>query len=469
MNSLCLLLGSVLVGAVGMAATNSSPVTFNKDVLPILQKNCQGCHRPGEISPMSLLTYTDARPWAKAMKAAVVSRKMPPWFADPSIGHFSNQMTLSESDINTLVSWVDNGAPEGDAREKPAPLSFTTGWNIRPDLVVQMPKPFIVPAKGAINYKFILVKTNFPEDMWVTGAEMRAGNSKVLHHGEVWVRPPGSHWMENAIPGEAYDNETNLDIMGKKTGEDGELDSEILGKFNPGLGAQSFTVEGGAKFVPKGSDLVFEAHYTAYGTETQDVSTVALTLAKAPPTRRYYYTTGPMAQNLVIPAGNSNAEVVAEVTVNKDNVRLVYLQPHLHVRGKDLELRAIYPGGEAQTLLRIKWDFNWQPGYELKEPIPLPKGTRLIDIVHFDNSPNNPFNPDPSREVLWGPQTWDEMTNVFLGVTIDPARGYRKHVRQVRAKPAEARDRCSWSDHGCSELSQRGPLNRPYCIGADLS
>ena len=410
-----------MLGTAAIAATTSSPVTFNKDVLPILQKNCQGCHRPGEVSPMSLLTYTDARPWAKAMKTAVVTRKMPPWFADPKVGvHLANEMTLSEADISTLVSWVDGGAPEGDAKDKPAPRTFTEGWNVRPDLVVKMPKPFIVPAKGAVNYKFILVKTNFPEDMWVTAAEMRPGNTRVLHHGEVFVRPPGSHWMENAIPGEAYDNETNRDIMGKKMDDNGELDSEIIGKFNPGLGAQNFTFEGGAKFIPKGSDIVFECHYTADGTEAPDASMAAFTLAKAAPvSRQYFYTTGPMAQNLVIPAGDPNAEVVGEVTVNKDNVHLVYMQPHLHVRGKDLELRAIYPTGETQTLLYVKWDFNWQQGYELKEPLPLPKGTRLIDIVHFDNSMNNPFNPDPAKEVLWGPQTWDEMTNVFLGVTVN--------------------------------------------------
>jgi hypothetical protein len=414
--SICL---AGMVGTAAMAATDSSPRSFNKDVLPILQRNCQGCHRPGEVSPMSLLTYADARPWAKAMKAAVLSKKMPPWFADTKVGvHLSNQMTLSDADIDTLVSWVDSGAQEGNPKDKPAPLTFTEGWNIRPDVVVEMPKPFIVPAKGAVNYKFILVKANFPEDMWVTDAEMRPGNSRVVHHGEVFVRPPGSHWMENAVPGEAYDYETNRDIMGKEMEQDGELASEILGKFNPGLGAQKFTVEGAAKFVPKGSDLVFLCHYTADGTETPDVSKAALTLAKAPPTRRYFYTTGPMAQNLVIPPGDPNAEVVGEVTVNKDNVRLVYMQPHLHVRGKDLELRAIYPNGETQTLLRVKWDFTWQQGYELKEPLALPRGTRLIDIVHFDNSANNPYNPDPTKEVLWGPQTWDEMTNVFLGVTI---------------------------------------------------
>jgi hypothetical protein len=419
MRSLRLCLSSFIVGTAAMAATNSSPVTFNKEVLPILQKNCQGCHRPGEVAPMSLLTYTDARPWAKSIKAAVVSKKMPPWFADTKYLHFSNQMSLSDADIKTLVSWVDGGALEGNPTDKPAPLTFPDGWNIKPDVVVEMPKPFIVPVKGTIYYKYMLVKTNFPEDMWVTSAEMRPGDPKVVHHGKVWVRPPGSHWMENAIPGESYDNETNHDIMGSKQMEEGG-GTDILGKYNPGLGMQEFTTEGAAKFVPKGSDLVFENHYTADGKETANISKLALTVSKIPPTtRQYYYTSGPSAPNLVIPAGDPNAEVVGEVTVNKDHVNLVYMQPHMHLLGKDMEIRAVYPNGEKQTLLYAKWDFNWQQGYELAEPLPLPKGTRLISIVHFDNSANNPNATDPTKEVLWGDQTWEEMSNLFVGVTID--------------------------------------------------
>ena len=177
------------MGIAAMAASNTT-VTFNKDVLPILQRNCQACHRPGEVAPMSLINYTDARPWAKAIKAAVVTQKMPPWFADPKVGHFADERRLSESEIATLVSWADNGAPEGDAKDKPAPLTFTNGWNIKPDLIVEMPTEFHVPATGAVEYQYMRVKANFPEDMWVAAAEMRPGNPKVVHHGEVWVLPP---------------------------------------------------------------------------------------------------------------------------------------------------------------------------------------------------------------------------------------------------------------------------------------
>ena len=396
------------MGMAGMAAPNAA--TFNKDVLPILQKNCQGCHRPGEVAPMSLLSYAEARPWAKAIKAAVVTKKMPPWFADPRYGHFSDERTLSASEIATLASWADNGAPEGDAKDKPAPVSFPEGWNIKPDMIVEMPTEFKLPATGAIEYQYMLVKANFPEDVWVSAAEMRPGNPKVVHHGEVWVLPPGSKWMAGATPGVAYPQSAM-----EKTLLD---DTDILGKFNPNIGAQNFVFGDSAKFVPKGSDLVFEIHYTAMGQPTTDRTKVGIVFAKGSHTTRYFTSYGPTAHNLVIGAGDSNAEVVGEMTMATD-AKLVYVQPHMHLRGKDYEMRVVYPTGETQTVFKGKFDFNWQMGYNFAEPIVLPKGTRLIGISHFDNSPNNPFNPDPSKEVRWGLQNWDEMSNAFLGLVFD--------------------------------------------------
>jgi hypothetical protein len=408
-------LTGILFAAVLPAATpvTTQGLTFNKDVLPIVQKNCQSCHRPGEIGPFSLLSYNEARPWAKAIKAAVLSRKMPPWFADPDYGHFANDMRLSEADIKTLVAWVDGGALEGNPKDAPAPLHFQDGWNIKPDLVISMPKAFEIQAKGTINYKYIRVKGNFTQDMWVTAAEMRAGARKNVHHGKVWVLPPGSHWMEHAEYGVPYEHETQAEIIGRNSPADG---NDILGKFNPGLGWQSFDMGGSAKFIPKGSDLVFEMHYTANGEPTSDVSDVGIVFAKEAPETRYYFATAPSASNLVIPPGDSNAEVVSEVTVNADNVRLAYVQPHMHLRGKDYELRLAYPSGEAETVFKGKWDFNWQQGFTFLKPILMPKGTRIIGISHFDNSINNPYNPDPAKEIHWGDQNWDEMSNAFLGL-----------------------------------------------------
>lgn len=400
----------LLLGVPVFAASNATPVTFYKDVLPILQKNCQGCHRPGEIAPFSLLTYTDARPWAKAMKVAVVTEKMPPWFADPKYGHFANDRTLSQKEISTLVAWADSGAVEGDKKDAPPPVTFPDGWNIKPDMVVEMPKDFHVKATGTINYQNILVKVNFPEDTWVVAAEMRAGNPRVVHHMRAIVRPPTSTWLATAIPGEAYE-EGSAEMGGARQGTD------LLGKYNPGLGAQNFDVEDSAKFIPKGSDIVFNLHYTSVGTEQTDRSKVGLVFAKHPPQKRYWMSPGtPAAFNLAIPAGDSNAEVVSEVTVGVDDAKLVYIQPHMHLRGKDYELRVIYPTGESQTVFKGKWNFDWQVGYQLAKPLPLPKGTRLVAIAHYDNSINNKFNPDPTKLVLWGDQNWDEMQSGFLGL-----------------------------------------------------
>lgn len=397
-------LSGCLISAGAFAATP----TFDKEVLPILQQNCQQCHRPGEIAPMSLLTYTDARPYAKAIKAAVLSQKMPPWFADPTVGHFANDRRLSEAQIHTLVAWVDGGAPEGDAKDKPAPRKFQDGWNIKPDMVIEMPNAFQIPASGTIDYQYILVKGNVTHDLWVKEAEMRPSNVAVVHHGKVWVRPPGSHWMENATPGVPYSTG-----MGRNLTSEG---NDIIGKYNPGLGPQSFDFDGSAKLIPKGSDFVFELHYTASGKPATDVSKVGLVLAKEPPAMRYYTSPGtPAALNLVIPAYASNVEVASESTVGVDGVQLVYIQPHAHLRGKDFEITLIYPTGEKQTVFRGKFDFNWQLGYDLAKPLPLPKGTRIVSVAHYDNSANNPFNPDPSKTIFWGPQNWDEMQSVFLG------------------------------------------------------
>ena len=400
-----------LIGALFLPVSAAADVTFNKDVLPVLQKNCQTCHRPGEVAPMSLLTYKDARPWAKAIKTAVLMQRMPPWQVEPQYDHkFSNGARLTQAERDILAAWADTGAAEGDAKDTPAPAAFTDGWNLTPDMIVEMPAEFTVQATGTIEYQYMLVKANFPEDVWVRAAEMRPGNSKVVHHGEVWVLPPGSKWMADAVPGVAYPQ--------SKMPKVGQDDIDILGKFNPGLGAQTFEFGDSAKFVPKGSDLVFEIHYTAIGTAQTDRTKVGFVFAKGPHSTRYFTSYGPTARNLVIAAGDNNAEVVSESTTTT-NMKLVYAQPHMHLRGKDYELRAVFPNGESETLFRSKWDFNWQLGYVFTTPVDLPKGTRLIGISHFDNSGANKFNPDPTKEIRWGLQNWDEMSNCFIGLVFD--------------------------------------------------
>jgi hypothetical protein len=219
--------------------------------------------------------------------------------------------------------------------------------------------------------------------------------------------------MKDAIPGVAYEQGDPA------VGRQGE-GTDLLGKFNPGLGAQDFSRYQSAKFVPKGSDIVFNMHYTAIGKETTDRSRLALVVSKTPPRLRYFVHDGPTASNLAIPAGDGNAQIVSEMTAQEDT-QLVYLQPHMHLRGKDYEVRLIYPNGKMETVFKAKWDFNWQLGFDLAEPIPIPRGTRIVGIAHYDNSANNKFNPDPTKLVFWGPQNWDEMQNCFMGFLVDPS------------------------------------------------
>jgi hypothetical protein len=424
----------VLLSSAMIAAAAPPAPTFNRDILPILQKQCQSCHRPGEVAPMSLLTYKDARPWAKAMKEAVLTKKMPPWFADLSVGHFRNSRSLSEAQIQTLVAWADGGAPEGNAKDAPPPVQFSDGWTIgKPDIIVQFPHEIQIAATGTLDQSNLLVKVNFPKDLWVKAAEVRPGNRRVVHHMKAWVRPPGSAWLKDAPEGEMYNPRrgTVADFAGGR-GSPGAtqgrgwagnanpgLVQDMLAKYNPGVEGQSFTVGDAAKFIPAGSDIVFEVHYNSTGKPETDRSSVGIVLADTPPQYRHVTTTGVNNTRFAIPPRDPHFEVKAEALVERE-VKLVWLQPHMHYRAKEYELRAIYPSGESQLLLKVPdYSFAWQIGYEFAEPVLLPKGTRLESKTWYDNSVNNKFNPDPQIEVRYGPQSWDEMAVTFLGYIVD--------------------------------------------------
>ena len=253
---------TLLAGTLAMAADVSNPgVTFNKDVLPVLQKNCQTCHRPGEIGPMPLLTYEGTRPWAKSIRAAVLSRKMPPWFADPRYGHFANDRSLSQSDINTLAAWADAGAPEGNSKDKPAPVEWREGWNIpTPDLVVEMPVEVEVPAKGTVEYTYMIVPTGFTEDKWVQDLEVRPGNRAVVHHANVYIRRAGSEWLRKYPVGVPF----VPDEQKFSSSAGAPLLDENVGGFTPGK--QTVVLNSRqAKLIPAGSDIVFQMHYMPNG------------------------------------------------------------------------------------------------------------------------------------------------------------------------------------------------------------
>jgi hypothetical protein len=417
------------------ANTASTSVTFNKDVLPIVQKNCQGCHRPGQIGPMPLLTYQEARPWAKAIKTAVLTKKMPPWFADSRYGHFSNERKLTESEINTLVAWTDSGAPEGAAKDRPAPLTFPAdNWNIHPDKVFSIPQPYNVPADGVIEYTYYVIPTGFTQDTWVSAAEVLPENRKVVHHVIAFVRPPASQWMKEAKPGEPFipvvhkrdANGAGIGIerqnadpqRARDPQQGGILGSEFLVAYVPGIQPQNFVLGDSAKLIPAGSDIVLQMHYTPNGKAATDVTKVGLVLAKEPPKHRYL-TIGASSSQLKIPANDPNYETNSQITFLQD-AQLVWLQPHMHLRGKDFEYRLVYPTGESEMALKVpNFSFNWQLGYDETKPVVLPKGTRMECTAHFDNSSNNPLNPNPNVEVKWGDQSWEEMMIGWVGVIID--------------------------------------------------
>ena len=404
-------------------AAHAADITFTKDILPILQENCQTCHRPGDIGPMPLLSYQDARPWAKSIKTAVVSRKMPPWFADPRYGHFANDHRLKDADIEKIATWVDAGAVEGNVKDKPAPKQFTDGWIIRPDIEFQIQKPYQVPVSGTVAYTYFVIPTGFTKDTWVIDGEVRPGNRSVVHHASVHVRPPGSQWMKDAKPGEPYvpvktppGAQPAKDANGKPV----DLSNEWLLGFVPGVHGEYFDKDhSAAKLIPAGSDLVFEMHYTPNGKAPGlDQTKVGFVLAKAPPQKRLL--TVPVADmGFTIPPGDSNYGSHATATFDKP-VQLVYSQPHMHLRGKAMDIRLVYPTGESDLLVSVpRFDFNWQLIYYQDKPLTIPKGTRVELDARWDNSANNKSNPDPKATVKWGDQSWEEMNFAWIGVIAD--------------------------------------------------
>jgi len=380
-----------------MPALAASP-TFYRDVLPILQNRCQECHRAGEMAPMPLVTYRDTRPWAKAIREATRTRKMPPWFADPCCGKFANDRSLTAAEIDTLGAWASTGAAEGDAKDAPKARAWPTGWNLgTPDQVVEMPRAFEVPAKGAVEYQYFAAPTGFTEDRWVQGVEVRPGNRAVVHHVVVYLREPGSTW----------------------TG--GPTKSDILTVYAPGSSPDVWP-QGMAKRVKAGSDLVFEIHYTPNGKPAMDRERVGLVFAKSPP-EKAVLTLQMGNDTFTIPPGERDYRVRVGGTLPNDALLLGFF-PHMHLRGKAFEYTRIGDNGLPETLLKVShYDFYWQTTYRLATPLALKKGTRLEWMAWFDNSANNPRNPDPMAEVRYGQQSWDEMMIGFFDVAVPAEMG----------------------------------------------
>lgn len=366
-----------------LVSANNKPaknVTFSKDVAPIFFAKCAECHRTGEVAPFSVLSYKEARPWAKSIREKVIDKTMPPWHADPKHGSFKNDRRLTQAEIDTIVAWVEQGAKEGNAKDLPPVPKYYDGWTIgKPDQTFSIPEQTFVTA-GVEKYRYIQVATNFTEDHWIQAAEIRSSGRSAVHHVIVFMQAPGTTGTE---------------------------DGSLLAGTAPGEQPTVFPAGFGKK-IPAGAKLTFQMHYTPNGKDTKDVTTIGLIYAKEPP--RHEIKTRPiMNPRFVIPPGADNHEVQSAYTF-KEDIHVTSFMPHMHLRGKDFVFKAVTADGAAKILLNVpKYDFAWQTYYVPTEPIAIAKGTKIECVAHFDNSKNNKYNPDPTKEVRWGDQTWEEI------------------------------------------------------------
>lgn len=412
-----------LASAVALSA--ATVPTFHKDVEPILQSKCQGCHRPGEIGPMPLLTYAQARPWAKAIKTAAATGKMPPWFADKAHGHFANDWSLTQAQISVLTAWADGGAPQGKASDAPKPLQWPEGWNIsKPDLTVKMQDPFPIPAQGKIDYQYVVLPSGLTEDKWVQMAEVRPTYRQAVHHVVVFIREKGSPWLKEAKPGVPYVPPSNQQFQNTLG-----AGNDILTIYTPGMLPDVFK-PGMAKLIPADCDFVFQLHYTANGKAGEDQPTLGLVFAREAPQQRVL-TLGVGNIGITIPPNDANYQAEARLPIYHEGTLLSFF-PHMHLRGKAFEYRLTHPSGEKETLLKVnRYDFNWQLAYRLDKPILMAPGSKLEATGWYDNSANNPANPDPNATVKWGEQSWEEMMIGFVDIAVDS-----KYTRRTYQRPA---------------------------------
>ena len=438
---------AVMFNRGGVAAQQKAgrTVTFNRDVAPIFYRNCVSCHRPEEIGPMSLVTYKDARPWARAIREKVVAREMPPWHADPQVGEFSNDARLSEQEIATIAAWVEQGAKEGERKDLPPARQFTAGWRIgKPDVIIEMPEEFQLSASGPDEYHYFTVPTNFKEDVWVQAAELLPGNRRIVHHAHADVRAAttqagpdqtarlkkASLWQSHFVrtgrlqfikPDEPIINDgCGSPDGGYPLGGDfgPQMEWSRLTSYLPGGSPETYPA-GAAKLIPAGASIVINVHYSRVtGKPERDRTRLGLILAKQPPPFQVKST---LISNFLfsVPPGAEHHEVMACHTL-KQELRAISYTAHMHFRGKDMKFDAVYPDGRRATIFSVpNYSFAWQRTYQLKQPVTLPKGTRLIITAHFDNSSRNKFNPNPAQAVRWGEPSESEMMDGWIDYIVD--------------------------------------------------
>lgn len=400
------------------AAAAESPVTFYKDVLPVLQSHCQSCHRPGQVGPFALMNYKQASKWADACLEEVQAKKMPPWKAEKN-DLLGAGRTLPADAARILEKWIEQGMPEGNAADAPPPAKFTDGWALgEPDLILEAPEDVTIGPNGRDLFRVVVFPTNLTEDKYITAMEVKPGNARVVHHTLQMIDTSGTarklqaDAQKKAKPDDADHGPGYSVSMGW-----GFLPNpaNMLGGWAPGLLPKRLP-DGIGQTLPKGSDLCVQFHYHRTGKEERDRTKIGIYFAKGKieQTYRSVAATGLFKQ---IPAGEKNFKVESSWKLT-DDVTVYRLVPHMHLLGKDIELRAKQPGEEERVLIRIpEWDYNWQEQYELKQPLKLAKGTVLTVRATFDNSADNVNNPtSPPKAVRFGEQTTDEMCFVFLGV-----------------------------------------------------
>ena len=423
----------------------TAKATYYRDVLPILQTNCQTCHRPGESGPFALMKYAQAVKWADLVKEYTQKRVMPPW--KPSTGvAMHHERRLTDKEIATIADWADHGTPAGDPKDAPPERQFTDGWQLgTPDLVLTPTDDYILGPTGKDRFRCFVMPTGLPKDEYVTGVEIRAGNSRIVHHLLLFVDATGGakklelaelakSLNADATKTPAKEGDKSGDHAGQSPDDRGPGYTVAMGigispqgglsGWSPGVSPR-FLPEGAGYFLPKNSDVVMQVHYHRDGQLQKDRTKIGLYFAKKPV--EHVYASGAIAGGkgtgflnmyFSIPAGDDAFKLTGERYATKD-FTLYSISPHMHLVGKSIKLTMTPPDGKAQTLLGIdQWDYNWQEIYMLKEPIAVKAGTKFQVEAIYDNSDKNPVNPfNPPRRVTFGEETFNEMCFVFLGGT----------------------------------------------------
>lgn len=398
-------------------AESIESVTYASHVARILQDNCQECHRPNQVAPFALTNYKEARRWATEIKEYTQSRVMPPWKAVPGYGEFKNDASLTDDEIALIARWADGGTPLGDKRDVPPSPYFHDDWKMgKPDIILEMPEEYTISAEGEDDYRHFIVPTDFDEDLYVRMLDVRPGNLKNVHHVIVYVDNSGeARKLDAADPGPGY----------TRAGDPGFRVVSVLGGWAPGR-VPTENLPGTGTFLPKGADVVFQVHYYKTGFEEKDRTRVGLYLTKAEkPVRLNLAAALPrkpgkdgkeIFNDFEIPAGESRFRLDAAQPI-QEAVYVTSISPHMHMLGREMKVFAEHPDWDRpKPLVWIKdWDFNWQLGYELKEPVLLPAGAIVRAEAYYDNSSANPNNPSsPPVSVFYGEKTTDEMCYAFF-------------------------------------------------------